>query len=66
MATLLGLSLRKLKVLEAGHPIPDEYGYAGTAEVISLLQKTDENTVVLCLISGGGSALLVSPAAGSP
>ncbi|MFZ2198948.1 MAG: glycerate kinase [Thermodesulfovibrionales bacterium] len=58
------LPLRKLKVLEAGHPIPDEYGYAGTAEVLRLLQKADENTLVLCLISGGGSALLVSPCAG--
>lgn len=58
------LPLRKLKVLEAGHPIPDEYGYAGTAEVVRLLQKADENTLVLCLISGGGSALLVSPCSG--
>ena len=58
------LPLRKLKVLEAGHPIPDEYGYVGTAEVIRLLQKADENTLVLCLVSGGGSALLVSPCSG--
>jgi len=55
------LPLKKIKVLEAGHPIPDEYGYAGTAEVVRLLQKADESTLVLCLISGGGSALLVSP-----
>jgi hydroxypyruvate reductase/glycerate 2-kinase len=58
------LPFRKLKVLEAGHPIPDEYGYAGTAEVVSILQKADENTLVLCLVSGGGSALLVSPCSG--
>ena len=58
------LSLRKLKVLEAGHPIPDGHGYVGTAEVVRLLQKADENTLVLCLISGGGSALLVSPCGG--
>lgn len=58
------LPFKKLKVLEAGHPIPDEYGYAGTAGVVRLLQKTDESTLVLCLISGGGSALLVSPCCG--
>lgn len=58
------LPFRKLKVLEAGHPIPDEYGYVGTAEVVRLLQKADESTLVLCLISGGGSALLVSPCSG--
>ncbi|MHB8881651.1 MAG: glycerate kinase type-2 family protein [Thermodesulfovibrionales bacterium] len=58
------LPFKYLKVLEAGHPIPDVYGYAGTAEVVRLLQKADEKTLVLCLISGGGSALLVSPCRG--
>lgn len=53
--------LGKLKVLEAGHPIPDEYGFNGTEEVIRLMRAADEKTLVLCLISGGGSALLVSP-----
>ncbi len=56
--------LRKLKAFEAGHPIPDEWGYAATDEVIRLLQGADEHTLVLCLISGGGSALLVSPYSG--
>jgi glycerate 2-kinase len=55
------LLFRKLKVFEAGHPIPDENGLTGTGEVIRLMHAADENTLVLCLISGGGSALLVSP-----
>ncbi|MDA8084936.1 MAG: glycerate kinase [Nitrospiraceae bacterium] len=59
-----GPPLRKLKIIEAGHPIPDEYGYVGTAKIIRLLQEADEHTLVLCLISGGGSALLVSPCNG--
>jgi hydroxypyruvate reductase/glycerate 2-kinase len=50
-----------LRIFEAGHPIPDENGVTGTDEIIKLLKSADENTLVVCLISGGGSALLVSP-----
>lgn len=53
--------LKKISVYEAGHPLPDESGVEGTQEVINLLQGADENVFVVCLISGGGSALLVSP-----
>ncbi|MFN3479443.1 MAG: glycerate kinase [Thermodesulfovibrionales bacterium] len=48
-------------IFEAGHPVPDENGLIGTEEIIRLLKKADKNTLVVCLISGGGSALLVSP-----
>jgi glycerate-2-kinase len=53
--------LKKIKVYEAGHPIPDENGIKATEKIIKLLQNTDENTLVLCLVSGGGSALFISP-----
>ena len=53
--------LKKIKVYEAGHPIPDENGIKATEEIIRLLKNADEDTLVLCLISGGGSALNVSP-----
>jgi hydroxypyruvate reductase/glycerate 2-kinase len=53
--------LNKIKVFEAGHPIPDENGMKATEEIIHLLNKADKDTLVLCLVSGGGSALLVSP-----
>ena len=53
--------LKKIKVIEAGHPIPDRNGLRATEETINLLRNTDGNTLVLCLISGGGSALFVSP-----
>jgi hydroxypyruvate reductase/glycerate 2-kinase len=53
-----------LKIYEAGHPVPDENGLKGTEEMIKLLKDADENTLVVCLISGGGSALLVSPCEG--
>lgn len=52
---------RCLKVFEAGHPLPDENGLQGTAEIVKLLNDADENTLIVSLISGGGSALLVAP-----
>ncbi|MGB6340318.1 MAG: glycerate kinase, partial [Candidatus Aminicenantaceae bacterium] len=49
---------------EAGHPVPDEAGLKGTQRIVKLLEKTGEKDLVLCLISGGGSALLPYPAEG--
>ena len=51
----------KIGVYEAGHPLPDENGLRATREILELLKSVDDHTLVLCLISGGGSALLVSP-----
>ncbi|MEW6162752.1 MAG: glycerate kinase [Nitrospirota bacterium] len=51
----------KIEVYEAGHPVPDESGLKATEEIIRLVSNTDERTFIVCLISGGGSALLVSP-----
>jgi glycerate 2-kinase len=56
-----GWQSRKIRVVEAGHPVPDENGLHGTEAIIGLLEDADENTLVVCLISGGGSALLVAP-----
>jgi glycerate 2-kinase len=53
--------LQLFRVFEAGHPIPDRNGQHGTEEIIKLVENADENTLVITLISGGGSALLVSP-----
>jgi hydroxypyruvate reductase/glycerate 2-kinase len=50
-----------LAVYEAGHPIPDENGLRATGEVLKLLKQADEGTLVVFLISGGGSALLCCP-----
>ena len=52
----------KVKLNEAGHPLPDENGVRATREVVSLLGGLTENDLVICLISGGGSALLELPA----
>ncbi len=56
--------LNIIKTIEAGHPIPDKNGWQGAKAIMSLLKKTQKNDLVLCLISGGGSALLPIPAKG--
>ncbi|TMA96789.1 MAG: DUF4147 domain-containing protein, partial [Deltaproteobacteria bacterium] len=58
------LSLERIKVVEAGHPIPDEAGVDGAHQIIELVRTAGENDLVLVLISGGGSALLPAPADG--
>ncbi len=54
-------TLEYIRSVEAGHPIPDEKGVLGSREILSLCAKADEKTLVLNLISGGGSALLPNP-----
>jgi hydroxypyruvate reductase len=56
--------LSKIKVVEAGHPVPDEAGLRGTKEMIRLLADTEAEDLVFCLISGGGSALSPAPVDG--
>ncbi len=56
--------LRKIKITEAGHPVPDQAGLWGTLEIVELLESAGENDLIMCLISGGGSALLPLPIEG--
>jgi len=56
--------LKHVRVYEAGHPVPDKNGLDGTEEIVRLLRDAGDDTLVVCLISGGGSALLVSPPEG--
>ncbi len=51
----------KIITYEAGHPLPDENGLKAAKEIVRVLKEADKNTLVICLISGGGSALLVAP-----
>ena len=53
-----------IKIVEAGHPVPDQAGLTAAAEITALLKEAGPHDTVLCLISGGGSALLTLPAAG--
>ena len=50
--------LNKIKVTEAGHPIPDENSFSATSEILDIAAEAGERDLVLCLISGGGSSLL--------
>jgi hydroxypyruvate reductase/glycerate 2-kinase len=56
--------LLKTMVYEANHPVPDENGLHGAGDIMRILREADETTLVVCLISGGGSALLASPCKG--
>lgn len=58
------LSPQRISVVEAGHPIPDEDGQAGAERMAALLRQAEADDLVLCLISGGGSALMALPAPG--
>ena len=55
------LSTRIVMLQEAGHPIPDEAGVAGSRAIVRLLESAEEDDLVICLISGGGSALMTLP-----
>jgi hydroxypyruvate reductase len=55
------LPTQHIKVIEAGHPVPDKAGHAGTRNLLELLDDLQKDDLVLCLISGGGSALLSYP-----
>jgi glycerate 2-kinase len=56
--------LRRIAVREAGHPLPDARGEAAAAEMLALVSGLGPDDLVLCLISGGGSALLPLPREG--
>jgi glycerate 2-kinase len=53
-----GVPCRHIEVVEAGHPLPDAAGQAGAQRMLALLKNLSADDLVLCLISGGGSALL--------
>jgi hydroxypyruvate reductase len=58
-----GLAAR-IEVVEAAHPVPDAAGLAAAGRMLALTQGLTADDLVLCLISGGGSALLTLPAEG--
>ena len=55
--------LANVEIIEAGHPLPDRRSQAAAERLISLLQTTTPRDLVICLLSGGGSALVTSPTA---
>ncbi|MEE9210943.1 MAG: glycerate-2-kinase family protein, partial [Kiloniellales bacterium] len=53
-----------IEVVEAAHPVPDEAGRAAAERILNMVQGLRADDLVICLISGGGSALLALPAPG--
>ena len=53
--------LKRIRLIESGHPVPDEQGVRGAEAVAELARRADEKTLVVNLISGGGSAILPAP-----
>jgi glycerate 2-kinase len=53
-----------IQIIEAGHPVPDENSMRGAQAVADLARRATERDLVICLISGGGSALLTLPVPG--
>jgi len=58
------LPTHQVELVEAGHPIPDERGLRGSRLIQELVSGLGADDLVLCLMSGGGSALLTYPSEG--
>ncbi len=53
--------LRTIEIVEADHPVPDENGRRGAEKILTIADQADASTLVISLISGGGSALIPFP-----
>jgi len=59
-----GLPTRRIRVVEAGHPVPDEAGLKGAEDTLKLAQSAEAGDLLLVLLTGGGSANWIAPADG--
>src|SRR6516225_10575482 len=59
-----GVPTRRIKVVEAGHPVPDEAGLKAAEETLRLAEAADADDLLLVLLSGGGSANWIAPVDG--
>jgi hydroxypyruvate reductase len=59
-----GMPTRRIRVVEAGHPVPDAAGEAAAREIFASTQALNEDDLLLALLSGGGSSLLAFPIEG--
>lgn len=58
------LPTHRIRVAEAGHPVPDDNGTQAAQEILSMVQALNADDLLLCLFSGGGSSLLSLPIEG--
>jgi glycerate 2-kinase len=59
-----GMPLAHCRVMEAGHPVPDAKGVEGAAALLEMVSQAGPDDLIVCLISGGASALTPAPATG--
>lgn len=59
-----GVECQHIEVVEAAHPVPDEAGLAAAGRILKMVEAAGSDDLVLCLMSGGASALLSLPAEG--
>src|SRR6201996_5233901 len=59
-----GLPTRRIRVVEAGHPVPDEAGLKGAEDTLKLAQSAEAGDLLLVLLTGGGSANWIAPVDG--
>ena len=59
-----GVPCRQIEIVEAAHPVPDAAGAEAAQRILETVSGLTAHDLVICLISGGGSALLALPAAG--
>lgn len=58
------LKTRKIRITEAAHPVPDEAGAKAARNILRLASKANRDDLIICLFTGGASALLPAPAYG--
>ena len=59
-----GVPTRRIRIVEAGHPVPDEAGLRGAEDSLKLAAEATADDLLLVLLSGGGSANWIAPVAG--
>jgi hydroxypyruvate reductase len=57
-----GAPLRRIQINECGHPVPDQRGVDGARRIAQIASQATADDLIVCLISGGASALLPLPA----
>lgn len=55
------LDLKRIRVMESGHPVPDAAGEHAAQEILDLANRAGKNDLVFCLLSGGASAIVPAP-----
>ncbi len=59
------IETKYVRIVEAGHPIPDNNGFEGTKELLKIASNAEKDDLVIVLLSGGGSSLLIDYPSGS-